>query len=393
MGKRTKGIFLIVVGGTGVLAVPAFLLLLAIAAYIPSGQNAPPDQAPQAQNAAPAPPATARSDKYGTIEIGSSGIKGIVWEITPDKAKELFQVRPDVQTARYAVFKHAMIKHYKDFNTKLQDERNVDAAVRAVAGLLHDMREKEHVPDEQIYVVASSGVANLPDIEIIKTKVGERTGKTPDVITAALECQYTFDWVVPPSERYDVAVVDVGSGNTKACYMEESDDFGGRSRGGELLRYGAKSFETKVNSTKAPGEEFAATSRRIAHSTIDGAVAEFVQGDPGLATRHKVYVSGGGAWVTASLLHARHKKDDLIKLSAPADFLEARQLATSGQADLRSLGDPFTDDQYIAVLDVLITLSQDLKLDKRSIVFPSAARDAWMSNYLMIKLSELPKPS
>ncbi len=380
--QRTQGILLILAGGFGVLTVIGFVVVIGIAMYVPA------DKAPAAASTAPPPRAAApaASDMFGTIEIGASGIKGIVWHITAQEVRDVFRVAPDAQAARYRIFAHAMVKHYKDYNTDMQNERKAADAAQRVAIFIARMKA-DRVPEADIFIVASSGVAGLPDMARIQSEVTRRTGRTPDVITADRECQYTFDWIVPTNEIYNSAAIDVGSGNTKACYVERDDDYGSRSRALELLPYGTKTFAKKVLAKQRPNEDFAHASARIVRPLVDPLIAEAVDGDPGLRTRHRVYLSGGGAWVTAMLVHPDRKDAEYVPLSAPKDFADLRKSAAAGTADLESLGDPFTADQLVAGLDVLAAISRDLNLQRREVIFPAAARDAWMSNYLMLKLA------
>lgn len=379
--QRLEGIGLVTAGSLGVLTVLVLIVALIIGMTVPTEHHQSVAQASAAPVLAPSP----KGDLFGTIEIGSSGIKGIIWRITPGEAKTLFEQKAGIEAARYKVFAHAMVRHFDDFNTKLQDARNIGAAVDAVADFVKRMRG-QHVPPENIYIVASSGVADLPQLDEIKRQVIERTGKTPDVINAERECDYTFQWVVPDAYTYDSAAVDVGSGNTKACYVEHGT-YGDRVRGLELVPYGAKTYETKVNAERK-GADFATVSARLVQSVIDPPIEDGVAGNPGLLTRRQVYFSGGTAWVTAMLMHPDKAKDDYIDLSLPADFTALRKKTVADQADLASLGDPFTPNQLVAGLDVATAVAQELKLAKRAVLFPAPARDAWMSNYLMEKLAQ-----
>lgn len=380
--RRVQGLALIVAGALGTLTVLGMVVAIIIGMIVPTEKHTSPTQA----SAAPNLPTTPGGDVFGTIEIGSNGVKGIVWHITPAKAKALFAQKPGADAARYQIFAHAMVRHYDDFNTKLQDARNIGAAADAVADFVKRMRS-EHVPLANIYIVASSGVADLPQLAEIKLQVAGRTGKSPDVITAERECSYTFEWVVPDSHTYDSAVVDVGSGNTKACYVEHGT-YGDRVRGLELVSYGAKTFETKVNAERKPGEDFARISARISGAALDPPIEDGVAGNPGLLTRPLVYLSGGTAWVTAMLMHPAERDDDYILLSVPIDFTVLRKKAVAETADLASLGDPFTPHQLVAGLDVASAVANELNLKRRAVLFPAPARDAWMSNYLMNKLAE-----
>jgi hypothetical protein len=399
--RHVRGIALITAGSLGVLAVMCGIVAMLIAASVPPDKHimgsSPQDQnkaaAPVKLAAGPAipPSVVTKGSRFGTIEIASSGIKGIEWHITPDDARRLFLVKAGNDGSRYQIFESAMARHFADFNTKLQDRRNSPEAVDAVAAFMRRMKAHK-IPVQNIFIVISSGVADLPQLGELEKSVTARTGIKPDVITPQLECSYTFDWIVPPAHALDSAVVDMGSGNTKACYVEPGADTD-RSRGIELLPYGAKTFETKVNSSKKPNVTFARTSARVAPDAVGPLIDQAIDGNPGFLSRSRYYVVGGTAWVTAMLVHSSQSKDDFISLSAPSDFIALRKMTLAEQADMGKLRDPFTPNQLVAGLDILIAISNNLNLNKKTVLFAAPARDAWMSNYLMSKLAQIEPPA
>ena len=424
VNTRRRAVFLIVLGFLGLLSV-AFLIL-----YVASQLPAPTPSTPPPQATAPAPnsgvdvaprgplspplplaggasPLASGSDLFGAVEVGGSGIKGTVFRLTKEQVRSLLAEVEQERGFRYTAFEKARVKQYDDLNTKLKDPQNTNVAADYAEKLVRQMYADFAITPDRVYVVLSSGVASLTHVNAIKQAIYNRTKITPGVVTASEECRLTFDWLVPGGRALDAAVVDIGSQNTKACYKEATSD-GLRPRSFEMMPWGVKSFESKVNESKSPTEPFEVAS--------EGSRAELIQlvsaaasGNTGLRARKRLYMVGGAVWAAATLVRPNEALVQWVRLSVPNDFvtLRVRAVANRGfdvdlsqsssediraaaQKDVEKLKTTYTREQLISAMDILISISEGLhaREEKEAVYFGRPSAYGWMSRYLLEHLAE-----
>ena len=345
---------------------------------------------------------------FGVIEVGGSGIKASVYDISPRQAQALLSDEAAVQGFRYTAFKKALVQDYQTVDTKLSVIASWSTAIKAINTFRAEMESQHGVPADKIYVVASSSVQEVLQFDKFKDKVLRETGTPLDVVTVAQECSLTFRWLVPGSRTYQAVVIDVGSGNTKACYAEPGDD-GPRRRAFELLPYGTKTFETEVKKLKRPNESFAQASMRARALLVDPKIDTQSSDNSGLRARRRLYLVGGAPWVATTYTHLAEIKIDWVKLAAPRDFQAVRDASAQGKVlvpdadairdpearakaekDLAKVGTVFTPDQLLDGMDILIAISEDLHVstEKDVVFFARPGVDAWRSRYLVEKVAK-----
>ncbi|MFZ4596057.1 MAG: hypothetical protein ACOYOF_17495, partial [Verrucomicrobiaceae bacterium] len=143
---------------------------------------------------------------FGVIELGSKGIKAIVVE---DKGKD----------ANKVFIPPATIEEFKPENKNAYDGDTAANVAAEVLKITSKMKDKYHMPTEQIFVVMSSGIPNEVKVKI-ENKVA---GIDVDRIDVATESRLVFQGIVPAHRLHknEVVVLDIGSGNSKGSYLEE----------------------------------------------------------------------------------------------------------------------------------------------------------------------------
>ncbi|MEI9888718.1 MAG: hypothetical protein WDN08_19900 [Rhizomicrobium sp.] len=377
---------------------------VALLAWIVIVLREPADKAPFVPRVATAN--LAATDMFGAIEIGASGVKGTVWRISPARARALLSEKAVTDNDRYTAFKRAMVEHYDDVDASLQDAANAPLVVKTVGDFVRRM-QAAHIPSAGIFIVASSGAAHFAALPAVRAAILETTGIKTDVVSPARECDFTFDWIVPRRRVYEALVIDVGSGNTKACYAER-DFFSDEYHSFELLPYGTETFASLVAAQRKPGESFAQASARIRDRLVP-LLRKAAADNPGLAERRSVYLAGGASWEVSTLRHPDAVAQDWVALDVPADPAAVRAAADAGQPyaldlsgikdattgaailkELKRAGKVFTADQLLAGMDILLAIEQEFGFSRRHavVLFARPARDAWMSRYLMTKLAQ-----
>lgn len=345
---------------------------------------------------------------FGVIEVGGSGIKASVYDISPKQALTLLSDEAAVKGFRYTAFKKALVQDYQTVDTDLHIIMSWSTATKAINMFKAKMESEHGVPADNIYVVASSSVRAVPQFDQFQQKVREDTGSTLEAITAEQECSLTFRWLVPGSRTYQAVIIDVGSGNTKACYAEPGDD-GARRRAFELLPYGTKTFATEIKKLKRPNESFAQASARARRLLVDPKIETQSSDNSGLRARRRLYLVGGAPWVATTYTHLAEIKTDWVTLSAPRDFQAVRDASAQGKVlvsdadaihdadarksaekDLAKVGTVFTPDQLLGGMDILIAISEDLHLstEKDVVFFARPGVDAWRSRFLIEKVAK-----
>jgi hypothetical protein len=373
-----------------------------------------------------AAPRNDQADLFGVIEIGGSGVKASVIQITPSHARDMedrFLANGD--ELKYEMLSSDRITPYLEVETSVEFKENIPQTVRATEEFTEKMYADRAVPRERIFVVVSSGVQNKPHFGELMEKLKSSDkifDENVSSVSSEDECSLTYRWIVP-QYRYDEAVVvDIGSSIANACYMENPGTDHQRMRAFALIRFGTKGFAKHVNAELAARKidpalsAFAALSTELRRSVIEPELDVKRATHPGLENLPRLYLAGGIAWATATLVRPEKsfEPDGLggvrgarwVQLSAN-DFLTLHNRAVDDNAyavDTRLILDKkmvdeiekttrrmkqiFNPDQMIAGTDLLLALKQRLKLDKKQrIYFAGVARDGWRSQYLLEKIS------
>lgn len=139
---------------------------------------------------------------YGGVEIGSKGVKRTHLIVKDGNAGSEFKEEKTRDVGLVA----------GGFDAKV-----IDDAAAAVVESIAKLREK-NVPEDQIYVVASSGVVGKATVEqrsALVAAVKTRSSKDLTLLSVEDEVRLLFHGVVPPEDKARAWVIDIGSGNTK----------------------------------------------------------------------------------------------------------------------------------------------------------------------------------
>lgn len=227
----------------------------------------------------------APSRYYGAIDLGSRGVKAFLYSFVREGEG------PDAR----AVFKD-------EVNTKLvsgaQEGRLTPAgiaeATSAVTRLMTEMKaeaQKRNLRDVEYYVVGSSGVAQFPNHEELKSSVDKAAGIAMTFVDARQEAYYGLLSGVPKTRRDASVLIDIGSGNTKLACIE-----GGEVQSAEVP-FGSVTLRTA--GVKEDPDYQAGLTR-----VIDQQVRPILSAQTGcVANRRRVYWIGGAAWATATYAH------------------------------------------------------------------------------------------
>ncbi len=364
-------------------------------------------------------PAKAGGDLFGIVEVGASGVKASVFQITRAEARaieEKFSREKDEVDFKYNLVTDREKKEpvYKEKETDVFLEKNIDATVQGAEDFVELMYNDYSVDRNDVFLVISSGVGRIKHIDELKRRLEEKTKIAPDVITSDAECTLGYRWVTPPY-RYDEAVfLDIGSGNAKGCYVENAGKSNEQFRGFELLSVGTKTFTKQVKDeltkTGLGFTEFARMTANIAATKLEPELEQKIQTYPGLLKRNRYYFAGGIAFASTALVRPDRAKDKWVKISVN-DFRTLNNRAVKGRPfevnfsnvpegdGVRKLAEEnlariqneiFKEkERILAGTQLLISISTKLRLEKKALFFAAVSRDGWRSQYLIDRIAAI----
>lgn len=341
-------------------------------------------------------------ERYGMIEIGSSGVKVNAYRFVREMIVEDDATGP---SGRERFAPSRIGKGYTvNTNVITGNDKDIEETIQAVKAAVERLISAEFgVPKRNIAIVASSGVATLPvALEKLGAGVQAKTGLTMDSISPRKEAQLAFDWVVLGHRRQQVLMIDVGSGNTKGGYYEQVGTPQQRFRDFSVP-LGTKSFANAIRRSW-PTDPILARADAIFESQYLPTLNEQLASAPGLLNKPRVYFSGGIFWATSLLVRpmqmaskanwVRLRADDfdmlgkMIQDGDPYAFARKAALPVA-QADwlgsqLTAVAETFNADQLAAGNALCRSMARRLEFAGRSaLFFASFAVDSWSSQYLV----------
>lgn len=422
--SRFTGLALI---GTGILSALVYVIVFRIGAEWYLNNRAKPIYSETtARCNAPRPSVNVfgnTSATFGAIELGTGGINAAVYSLSTSRARELLSSEASNLGVQYDQLGASLKKPYEDTPVNVADPTYREEALRAVDDYVERMR-KDKIDCKHVYVVVQEAVARkYADIEHAIT---DRVGIVPSRMSAEDECRLTFLWIVPKKDESSALVVDVGSGNVKACTSEKAS---------EILAQGTKTlaFATENSLKNYPSRNFNDESARAGRE-IENTFRQFAQANPAFRNKGNVYLTGGAVWVTATLMHPEghgyprpllsltdfkkvreiaaaakygnkkrledcsdkseeEKRDALCLIKPPGAMSDSAEAAVSD--DVAQLNRTFTPNQMISGMDIIISVANAFEISntKKEVMFSRGARDGWMSRFVVERVAGVPMQS
>jgi hypothetical protein len=336
-------------------------------------------------------------DVYAVVEIGASGVKGMVVQNLPANAD------PENPPTK-------MLKQYEPLDKNAFTAEAASRVAAAVAQLHQQMQEEFKVPENHFYLVGSSGIP--PEV---KSALAGKTfieGATIEYIDAAKEATLVFRGIVPARRLSQVVVLDIGSGNTKGAYVEKVKP--------ELtfttyaIPWGTKTFAQEINARRKDAAQFMIIADPLRTELVLPAVRSAVRDFPGMQNLRRVYLAGGIPWALATLLHPdeigsdkKGRESSWVKLSVadianfyakattdPALLLQpdlsgvGKENRPKAEEEVGRVGKVFNQDQLAAGALILKTCAEEMHFErKEAIYFARRALYAWPQGYVLEKLA------
>ena len=352
-----------------------------------------------------------QGNTYGTVEIGSKGVKGAVIQELPSADAEGFK----------------FVARKEKIETRNVNAVKPDAqkeTVQAVDDLFRELQSRFNIPCEQILIYGSSGVAKkAPHKDKLGEEIRQKTGRPVNFISPEDEAIMTFEGVVPEWRRGDVTIVDIGSGNSKGTFLQNMQ----KSEHNPFeVALGTVTFTDKVNEVKKSRNlgTFAEAAAIAKQDELVPQIQEIVQRKPGLQNTTRVYLSGGMSWALSTLTRpcepeqSVDQKAERVSRFSRVTVEDINTFYTNTTRDRTTLFKPnlsacdddrrkkvmkdieriqkdvFSEDNLIAGAEILRAFSDSLNFaSKEKIFFAQDAIDALPTGYLIRELKRIEKPA
>ncbi len=340
----------------------------------------------------------AGAERFGGVEIGAKGIKVAAVEIGGTKESPTLKVL-DLDKKTY----NATISRLGK-NKKFEDNR-IEIVGDVVKDFFELLRDKLHVPEQNIRIAASSGVKLVGNFVTLAETVEKQTKKTLGRVDVQEEGALTVLAIVPPEMRTKVVVFDVGSGSTKGgVFLDQKGnpkDFVSLS----LPEIGVQTLAAAIKGRAANGS---ASTAQVARELVGLPLEEQAKAQKVLLECDKVVVSGGVYWALVTILKPEAALDPFPTVTAgdirrfaelvaktnghmpEVDFnrvtdpnarerAKAEYANLSGKTSKRPTYDP---DELRAAADLLTQASLALDFAHRSVHFDRQGVTSWMTAYI-----------
>jgi hypothetical protein len=234
--------------------------------------------------------ANAQTTYYGSIDLGSKGIKSALYSFVKEAEGRNARVLYDktVNTALVSGMK----------GTQFTPDGIHDAA-DTVKQLMEDMRaeaKKRKLASVEYYVVGSSGVAKAENKDDLAAAVKTASGFEMSFVDAKQEAYFGARSSIPKVQLGKSMLVDIGSGNTKLGCLVGASDFYSRE-----IPFGSVTGRN-AGEKKSP-QDIPAGIDSVMLEEVSPAYKKESMNVPCLANRQRIYWIGGAAWATATFMH------------------------------------------------------------------------------------------
>jgi hypothetical protein len=341
----------------------------------------------------------AAAERYGGVEIGAKGVKATAIEVdTSGDSPKLKVLELDKKTVDVTI---SRLKG-KKFDSALVEDTSL-----VVKDFIAALKTELMVPEENIQVVASSGVPFADNIADLSAAIKTQTMKDLNRIDGIEEATLTAVALVSKELRTKVLVVDVGSGNTKGGAF--LDDSGAPDQFVTLeVPFGTQTLskEIDVKLAEKTGGNRADIATEVAAELVGKPLTQQVADNAVFGERSEVLFAGGSVWACVTIMKPQTALQPFPTLSADeikayvalinatpgkypeVDFSKIKDKAarTAAQKDYDRIrgttGDKppvFRPEELQAGAALLAQVSESLDFESRLVRFDRQAVTAWIT--------------
>ncbi|MFC4815971.1 exopolyphosphatase [Flavobacterium sp. GCM10023249] len=333
----------------------------------------------------------AQENLFAGIEIGSKGIKMSVLDVYNIK-KGSYNIK-SYWTENIGIAKGISI----DGNLSKED---IDKAGAVVLENYKKFKNEINVPDSNIFIVGSSGVAMAKNTQELVDKVKLLTNKDLEFIDAQTEGRMLLKGCIPPVDYEKSMVLDIGGGNTKGGYVDvfNSDNFVFFPLS---LNYGTVTLTEAVIKKTRNDEigEFNIKSFGFL-PTLREQVNAMYGSKPVALEKEKVFMSGGAVWAFYTLANGEAKEhfnefklEDVINYDAVLknNFKRFEELAKTDK-NVDKVLKTYSQKYLISASNILLVCLEAIPdINDKKLYFAKEGQIAWLVSYIADRSKKVKK--
>ncbi|MEJ7675683.1 MAG: hypothetical protein WKF59_23990 [Chitinophagaceae bacterium] len=331
-------------------------------------------------------------EQFAGIDIGSTGVKLSIIQVSLGREGRYI----------YNIIKDSAINaNFADLNSS-----SFEATKNAITKLLTIINQK-NIPHDNIFIAFSSGVLqeainkklNTDSISNIFGQVAESV--IPDFkprikfLNADMEARYANIGIVLPKYKERSVSIDIGGGNTKGGYYNNTGVFESFS-----LPFGSRFLTITPQDTTLPAK-------------LKSELTMFNQ-RPGIQNKREVFFLGGIVWAMINLVYPEKALSDYVEFTytdvmdfkklASADYINLInystekvnritdiETASAAQKNLIATQNTFTAENLRRGAMLLAGIMNELQiptLKKRYYFLSKGSHIAWVTGYIVSNISE-----
>lgn len=336
-------------------------------------------------------PLFSQENLFAGIEIGGKGIKMSVLDV--------YNLKKASYTVKSYWSENVGIARGISIDGNLSKE-DMDKAATVVLSNLTKIKTEFSVPDSNIFIVGSSGVAMAKNTKELVDKVKLLTGKDMEFIDAQTEGKMLLKGCIPPSDYMKSMVLDIGGGNTKGGFVDVYNDenfvFFPLS-----LNYGTVTLTEAVikKTRKEDISEYNEKSFSFLPILRDQVNAMY-NSKPTALEKDKVYLSGGAVWAFYTLYNGAAKEnfnefklEDVIYYDAVLknNFKKYEELAKTDK-DAEKVLKTYSQKHLISASNILLVCLEAIpKIEDKKLYFAKEGQIAWLVSYIVDRSKKIKK--
>ncbi len=319
---------------------------------------------------------------FAGIEIGSKGVKMTILNVMNAKKGQYSIV--DFWTENTGIAANIGIDGCLDYCDILK-------TLSVVKDNYENILRKHNVPNNKIFIVASSGVGMSSNIDELISLVKTATDKDLEVLSSKLESKLMYRGCIPPKEYKDAMLLDIGGGNTKGGYADMRND--------NLiffplnLNLGTLTLTAQIDKN-VPNpddlEHFLDESLKSQMQLSHDIREMFAQRE--LATSKKnIYMTGGAVWAFYTLYHESTNNvfnpftlTEVKEYGAilKNNFKILKKLSYTKQ-DASKVLQTYSQKHLISANNILIALLENIgNVSDKKLYFAKNGQIAWLMTYV-----------
>ncbi|MES2812831.1 MAG: exopolyphosphatase [Bacteroidota bacterium] len=333
----------------------------------------------------------AQENIFAGIEIGSKGIKMTILDV--------YNLKKGNYTIKSYWSENIGIAKGISIDGNLAAEDIEKAAVVVSANYLK-IKNEINVPDSNIFIVGSSGVAMAKNSKDLIDKIKQVTNKDLEFIDAQTEGRMLLKGCIPPVDYEKSMVLDIGGGNTKGGYVDiyNNDNFVFFPLS---INYGTVTL-TEAIIKKTNRDDIGEFNQKsfgmlpVLREQVNGMYGS----KPVALEKDKIYMSGGAVWAFYTLFNGEGKDlfnefklEDVLNYDAVLknNFKKYEDLAKTNKNVDRVLK-TYSQKYLISGSNILLVCLEAIPdINDKKLYFAKEGQIAWLVSYIVDRSKKVKK--